>query len=156
MGSNFALCQGGNATSTCRRSTWLSLGLANCNEQGKRTVGDIFRETFLGFVRVHLLFHASRDRIFGVEMIEELKRHGYNLSPGTLYPILHGMEKARYLRSEQEVVSGKTRKYYRITPTGSKALAKLQERIRELTSEVLDEREPLREERKSIVRARGR
>ena len=115
-------------------------------------MSDIFRETFLGFVRVHVLYHASKERIFGLEMIEELKRHGYSLSPGTLYPILHAMEKAKYLRSEQEVVVGKTRKYYRITATGSKALGKLQERIRELTAEVLDERAVPREVRRAIAR----
>ncbi|HJV59668.1 MAG TPA: PadR family transcriptional regulator [Albitalea sp.] len=102
-------------------------------------MGDIFRETFLGFVRVHVLFHASKGRIFGVEMIEELRRHGYSMSPGTLYPILHAMEKARYVQSEQEVVAGKVRKYYRITPAGLQALAMLRERIRELMDEVLDE-----------------
>ena len=115
-------------------------------------MSDIFRETFLGFVRVHVLYHASKERIFGVEMIEELKRHGYSMSPGTLYPILHAMEKAKYLRSVQEVVAGKTRKYYRITATGSKALGKLQEKIRELTDEVLDERASPRHARKAIGR----
>ena len=110
-------------------------------------MSDIFRETFLGFVRVHVLYHASIERIFGVEMIDELKRHGYSMSPGTLYPILHSMERAKYLRSEQEVVAGKTRKYYRITATGSKALGKLQEKIRELTDEVLNG-EPSPQERR--------
>jgi DNA-binding PadR family transcriptional regulator len=102
-------------------------------------VGDIFRDTFLGFVRVHVLYHASKGPIFGLEMIEELGEHGYDLSPGTLYPILHAMEKAGYLASEQEVVSGKVRKYYRATASGAKALRKLQERIRELTDEVLED-----------------
>jgi hypothetical protein len=68
---------------------------------------DIFRETFLGFIRVHLLHHAAREPIFGTEMLDELRRHGYALSPGTLYPILHGLEAAGYLRSEQQVVGGK-------------------------------------------------
>lgn len=101
------------------------------------TMSDIFRETFLGFVRVHVLHHASKQRIFGVEMIEELKEHGYSMSPGTLYPILHAMEQASYLSSEQEVVAGKTRKYYHITPMGLKVLGKLREKVRELTNEVL-------------------
>lgn len=103
-------------------------------------MGDIFRDTFLGFIRVHVLYHASKDRVFGLEMIEELRRHGYDTSPGTLYPIFHGMEKAGYLDSEQVVVSGKVRKYYRITPAGRKVFVQLQDRIRELTHEVLDER----------------
>ena len=103
-------------------------------------MGDIFRDTFLGFIRVHVLYHASKDRVFGLEMIEELRRHGYDMSPGTLYPIFHAMEKTGYLDSEQVVVSGKVRKYYRITPAGRKVFAQLQDRIRELTHEVLEER----------------
>lgn len=101
---------------------------------------DIFRETFLGFIRVHLLHHAIKEPVFGTEMIEELRRHGYVLSPGTLYPILHGLETAGYLRSEQRVVAGKVRRYYRSTARGAKALDRLKVKIRELTDEVLDER----------------
>ena len=72
----------------------------------------IVRGVFLAFVRVHVLHHAAEERIFGLEMIEELRRHGYTLSPGTLYPIFHSMEEAGYLRSANEVVNGKLRKYY--------------------------------------------
>ena len=106
-------------------------------------MGDIFRDTFLGFVRVHVLYHASKGRIFGVEMIEELREHGYRLSPGTMYPILHALEKAGHLVSEQAVVEGRMRKYYRITPSGHKVLERLRARIRELTREVLEERAPI-------------
>ncbi len=98
---------------------------------------DIFRETFLGFIRVHLLHHAALDRIYGIEMIAELRHHGYEMSPGTLYPMLHSMESAGYLLSEQEVVAGKVRRYYRITPTGREVLDQLKIKIQELTSEVL-------------------
>jgi DNA-binding PadR family transcriptional regulator len=105
---------------------------------------DLFRETFLGFVRVHLLHHAAKAPFFGTEMIEELKRHGYALSPGTLYPILHGLEAAGYLRSEQQVVNGKVRRYYRGTSKGLKALDKLKVKVRELTEEVLEGDHPQR------------
>lgn len=101
-------------------------------------MADIFRETFLGFVRVHLLHHASEERIFGSEMIHELAEHGYKLSPGTLYPILHAMERSGYLRCEEEVVAGKVRKYYRATPTGRKVLRELKGKIRELSEEILE------------------
>lgn len=100
---------------------------------------DIFRETFLGFIRVHLLHHAAKERIFGTEMIEELAHHGYDLSPGTLYPILHAMEAAGYMESEQEVVGGKMRRYYRITRAGRKILDELKVKVRELTDEVLED-----------------
>lgn len=97
----------------------------------------MLRDVFLAFVRVHLLHHAAADRIYGLEMIEELRRHGYELGPGTLYPILHSLEEGGYLKSEQEVADGKMRKYYSITGAGRKMLTQLKGKIRELVDEVL-------------------
>lgn len=102
----------------------------------------LVHDTFRCFIRVHLLHHAAQTPIFGIEMIEELKRHGYALSPGTLYPLLHAMEDAGYLRSEAQVVAGKVRRYYRCTARGRKALEQVKVRIRELTAEVLEGHEP--------------
>jgi DNA-binding PadR family transcriptional regulator len=76
---------------------------------------ELIRHFFGGFVRLHILYHAAKEAICGIEMIEELHRHGYRLSPGTLYPILHHLEQAGYLTCEDAVVSGKRRKNYRIT-----------------------------------------
>ena len=101
-------------------------------------MGDIFRDAFLGFIRVHILHHAAKERIFGVAMMEELQRHGYDMSPGTLYPVLNAMEAAGHLVSSYEVAAGKRRKYYRATPAGKAALKKLRVKIRELTHEVLE------------------
>jgi DNA-binding PadR family transcriptional regulator len=105
-------------------------------------MADIFRDIFLAFVRVHLLHHAAEGRIYGLEMIQELARHGYDMSPGTLYPIFHSLEEEGYLLSEQEAVRGKVRKYYRITDLGREALAQLRPKIRELVDEVLGEEAP--------------
>jgi PadR family transcriptional regulator, regulatory protein PadR len=100
-------------------------------------MGDIFRDFFLSFVRVHLLHHAAEAPIYGLEMIEELGRHGYEIGPGTLYPILHNLEASGYLRSEPRPVNGKVRKYYHITDAGRDTLARLRPRLRELLGEVL-------------------
>lgn len=97
---------------------------------------------FGGFVRLHILYHAIREPIFGVEMMRELGRHGYEIGPGTLYPILHQLEKAGYLASHAEVVSGKRRKYYRATPEGAAVLEAAKAKLRELASEVLFDRPP--------------
>ncbi|HTD89631.1 MAG TPA: PadR family transcriptional regulator [Burkholderiales bacterium] len=97
----------------------------------------IVRGVFLAFVRVHVLHHAAEGRIFGLEMIEELRRHGYTLSPGTLYPIFHSMEKAGYLRSVDEVVNGKLRKYYEATAKGRRLLKEVKGKIQELMEEVI-------------------
>jgi len=99
----------------------------------------IVRDVFLAFVRVHILHHAAKEPIFGLEMIEELGRHGYTLSPGTLYPIFHTLESAGYLSTETKVVNGKSRKYYRATAKGRKMLTELRGKISELVKEVLED-----------------
>ena len=102
----------------------------------------IVRDVFLAFVRVHVLHHAAKERIFGVEMMKELKRHGYDISPGTLYPLLHSLEEVGVLVSAQEVVAGKVRKYYRTNKAGDALLGELRAKIGELVDEVLEHRAP--------------
>jgi DNA-binding PadR family transcriptional regulator len=97
------------------------------------------RDFFLGFIKVHVLHHAAEEPVYGLAMIEELRRHGYVLSPGTLYPVLHSLEKDGYLTREDRNVEGKVRKYYSITESGQAALAEARARIRELVDEVLEE-----------------
>lgn len=98
----------------------------------------INRELFLGFIKIHVLYHASKERVFGLELIEELARHGYQLSAGTLYPTLHKLEKAGYLECSSEVVNGKVRKYYTATDLGIKVLEDARCRINELVQEVME------------------
>ena len=98
------------------------------------------RDFFLGFIKVHILHHASEESIYGLAMIEELHRHGYVLSPGTLYPVLHGLEAAGYLTRKDRNVEGKVRKYYTITEAGSVALSEARAMIRELVDEVLEDK----------------
>jgi DNA-binding PadR family transcriptional regulator len=97
----------------------------------------MMRNIFLGFIRIHLLHHAYEGEIFGVEMMDELRSHGYVISSGTLYPILHSLERDGYLTRRDEVVSGKMRKYYRITEKGINALDEVKKKIRELVEEVM-------------------
>jgi PadR family transcriptional regulator len=93
----------------------------------------------LGFVKLHILYHATREPFFGLEMIRELGRHGYALSPGTLYPILHRLEQEGYLRQAEKVVAGKVRKYHVATARGQPALDAARPKIVELVSEVVEE-----------------
>ena len=65
-------------------------------------------------------------------MIEELGRHGYRISPGSLYPLLHGLEKKGYLRSTEERNGRSRRMVYRATPRGRKALSQAKLKVREL------------------------
>jgi PadR family transcriptional regulator PadR len=100
---------------------------------------DTSREILRGFIKVHILFHASHEPVYGLGLIEELARHGYHLSPGTLYPILHAMERDSYLASHEEVIGGKVRRYYRATDLGQGTLREAQTKIKELVAEVLGE-----------------
>jgi len=91
-----------------------------------------------GFVKFHILHHAAEGEIYGLWMIEELSHHGYRISSGTLYPMLHAMEKRGYLSSRHER-SGKTfRRLYRATPLGCEALGAAEVRLRELFREVVE------------------
>ncbi len=96
----------------------------------------ILRKLFLGFIQVHILHHAQKEPVFGTFMIEELKSHGYDISPGTLYPIFHSLEKAELLTVESKTVEGKVRKYYSITPKGEEVLTQAKAKARELVGEL--------------------
>lgn len=97
------------------------------------------RDLLAGFVRIHILHHAAQSPVYGVWLIEELGHHGYRLSPGTLYPVLHEMEAAGWLDHSEQVVGGKVRKYYSITESGRQTLTEARRKLRELVSEVLGE-----------------
>ncbi|WP_337192064.1 PadR family transcriptional regulator [Streptomyces sp. HUCO-GS316] len=95
------------------------------------------REFQRGAVRLHILHHAAEGEIHGAWMTEELAHHGYQISPGTLYPTLHRLEADGLLVSEQSVVDGRARRVYRATEAGKKALAEDRKALAELAREVL-------------------
>ena len=95
---------------------------------------------YAGFIRLHILYHAEKEPIFGLWIIKELSRHGYELSPGTLYPILHRMENNGYLQSIKELVSGKIRRVYTITPSGRKMVFDVRVKVKELFGELFEDK----------------
>lgn len=95
------------------------------------------REFQRGAVRLHILHHAAEGEIHGAWMTEELAGHGYQISPGTLYPTLHRLEADGLLVSEQRIVDGRMRRVYRATKAGRKALAEDRRALAELAREVL-------------------
>lgn len=98
----------------------------------------LFRDLLLGFVKIHVLYHAGQEAIYGVGIANELEKHGYRLSPGTLYPLLHNLEAADFLLREDRIVGGKVRKYYRITPLGQRALEEARDKVIDLVDEVTE------------------
>lgn len=96
----------------------------------------ILRKFLLGFIQIHILHHAKKEPIYGAWMIEELRNHGYDISPGTLYPILHSMESNGLLEKKEKIIQGKVRKYYTLTELGNIVLEESRKKAYELFKEI--------------------
>lgn len=96
----------------------------------------MLRDLLFGFMKAHILYHAGQEPVYGVWLQQELAEHGYQVSPGTLYPTLHSLEEDGYLVQEKRVVGGRARKYYRLTPAGEAALAEIRLKAQELLDEI--------------------
>jgi DNA-binding PadR family transcriptional regulator len=102
---------------------------------------DFLRPLYLGFIRLHVLYHAGKEPICGVELMEELRHHGYAIGPGTLYPMLHQMQESGLLTSSDAVVAGKQRKNLRSTAAGKALLKQARAKLKELAAEVIDDKD---------------
>lgn len=100
------------------------------------------QDILAGFIRLHVLHHAAEGDLYGQWMIEELARHDYKVSAGTLYPMLHSLEKKGYLASRKEREGRTFRRIYNATPLGREALELGRDKLRELFREVVDREEP--------------
>jgi DNA-binding PadR family transcriptional regulator len=111
---------------------------ARGTDRTQSTDGSSSLDLFSGdFIRLHVLHHASEQPVYGLWLIEELAEHGYRVSPGTLYPLLHSLEESELLKSYNEVHEGKIRRYYKITSGGRKQLKKAKLQLIELMREIL-------------------
>lgn len=100
----------------------------------------VTREVLLGFWKVHILHHAAEEPVVGQWILEELRRHGHAVSPGTLYPLLKRMERNGWLRCESDPAAGlRGRRYYHLTARGAAVLEVLREAVVELHHEVVEE-----------------
>ena len=106
-------------------------------EEERRPIED--HQLYSGLIRLHVLHHVAQRPVYGLWLIDELARHGYKLSPGTLYPMLHSMEQKGYLRSVEERSGKLIRRIYRATSAGEKALLSAQDRVSELFSELFED-----------------
>ena len=97
-----------------------------------------YQELYSGLIRLHILHHAVEECVFGFGIMEELARHGYRLSAGTLYPLLHNMEKKGYLRSKEEASGKRIRRVYTATAKGKQALSEAKEKVEELFGELVE------------------
>jgi PadR family transcriptional regulator PadR len=103
------------------------------------------REILLGFWKAHILYHASEGPVVGQWMLRELRRHGYDVSPGTIYPLLARLQEHGWLKCKTDPSAGpRARKEYSLTQSGKKVLALLRKQVEELHREVVlgeDEKE---------------
>jgi DNA-binding PadR family transcriptional regulator len=96
------------------------------------------RDLYAGLIRLHVLHHAGERPIYGAWIIRELSHHGYSLSPGTLYPLLHGLEGKGYLRSRKILEGRRARRIYSMTTKGRRAFAQAKDKVRELFGELFE------------------
>ncbi len=97
----------------------------------------IMREILLGFWKVHILYHAAKEPVVGNWMLQELRHHGYEVSPGTLYPLLTRLESHGWLSCEKDTAAGpKAPKRYSLTPLGFEVLDVVKTQLKELKNEL--------------------
>ncbi len=96
------------------------------------------RDFLASFIKLHILYHASKKAVYGLWLIEEMAAHGYKISPGTLYPILHKFEQERLVKSYSENHEGKIRKYYKTTEEGNRSLNEAKDKLQILVRELIE------------------
>jgi len=101
-------------------------------------VRSLHQEILLSFWKIHILHHAAQGPIYGQGMLEELRGHGYRISPGTLYPLLDRMERSGWLRGKKDPSAGsRARRDYSLTAEGRRALKRIRRSLEELHEEVI-------------------
>lgn len=98
----------------------------------------ISKELLKGSSAILVLSVLKNQDLYGYRIIREIEIRSdstFFMSEGSLYPILHALEKEKYLISYWEEHDGRKRKYYHITKSGLKQLeAKKEEWKRYSTS----------------------
>lgn len=94
-------------------------------------------KVYLGFLNIHILYHADKEPVYGIWMIEELNHHGYNVGASHIYPLLKDLTFQGLLTKTERLENGKIRKYYSITEQGKAVLSNLLAKVKELSVEVL-------------------
>lgn len=99
------------------------------------------QKIYLGFLHVHILYHANKEPFYGAWMIEELKEHGYQIGPSHIYPLLKQLVMEGLLHIKEQLIDGHVRKYYAITSEGKNVLNDLIHKVKELSNEIFEKNE---------------
>jgi DNA-binding PadR family transcriptional regulator len=84
------------------------------------------KELLKGTTETMILKMLDREPMYGYGMIKKfdiISNGTFQFKEGTLYPLLHNLEKKLYIESYWDASDGRRRKYYKITDMGRKQLA---------------------------------
>ena len=90
-----------------------------------------------GMVKLIVLHQANLGPVYGGRLSKYFHSLGYAISPGSLYPLLHSMEKANLMRCHIRIFKGRARKYYELTPQGQDCLEASRKEAEEIVREVI-------------------
>lgn len=97
------------------------------------------KELLKGSTAILLLSVLEKSDMYGYKIIRELEirsENAFEMSEGTLYPILHALEKENCLDSYWQEYDGRRRKYYHITDKGIKTLHEKKEEWKSFSTNV--------------------
>jgi PadR family transcriptional regulator PadR len=90
-----------------------------------------------GILKFFVLHQAAQAPVYGGKLKKQLQDWDYDISPGSLYPLLHALEKALLLKSRVKIFKGRARKYYDITDEGRIVLAEVHEELADVLARIL-------------------
>ena len=102
----------------------------------------LFRSFLRGMIELFVLQRAGQEAVYGGALSKTLHNLGYDISPGSLYPLLHNLEKKRLLRCRIHEIGGRVRKYYELTDAGRSCLAEVRRDLAGLVEEIIFDGKP--------------
>ncbi len=96
----------------------------------------IDRDFARGFIKLYVMARASKEAVYGLQIMQEMNEMGFSISSGTLYPALHALEREGDVIVTKAVVKGKVRKCYRLTRKGREEFKEVKERLEVLIRRV--------------------
>ena len=106
----------------------------------------IYQDFLRGMVKLLVLHRAGQEPVYGGALRKSLHGLGFDISPGSLYPLLRALEKSKLLRCRPRMVRGRVRQYYELTRAGRSCLAEVRKELAELVKEVVFEGKPSAED----------
>jgi PadR family transcriptional regulator PadR len=97
----------------------------------------IYQAFLQGTVKLFVLHRAGQEPVYGGALSKSLHGLGYDISAGSLYPLLHALEKDKLLRCRIRIARGRVRKYYELTDGGRSCLTAVREDLAGFVGEII-------------------